>query len=1827
MARSSIRIVSVLLALALSGAAIAMAAAPRGGEAAEKRPAEPRRGEPVRRGTAKPAAGKGLEAARRHVRSMRVYSTADGRYVSEGPRVRSGATRAQSAAPSLPNVGTWQKLGPGNLGGRIRALVVDPTTPSTMYAGGVGGVWKSTDGGATWAAPSDDLASQFVGTIVMDPGDPQTLLAGTGEMLYYDFVYGNGIYKSTDGGAHWTQLPGTAGQDFTNVNKIVYSAHPNVLYAATLSGVWRSMDAGANWSAILQPSSGFNESECDDLAIRRDAGHEETLFASCGRYSATIYRTADAEAPTPTWSSFTQAGMSRVSLAIAPSNQDVAYALAAAYPFGALQALYRWNEAGQVWAARATSASAAPARYLLSNAAYENLCFGFTGNYDYGLTYNTVAVDPVDENVVWAGGYDLYRSDDGGLTFGQAANWKATGPALLPSGQLTLAFPPGYDGTTNKKMFVAGVGGVFTTTDARAATSADVCDFDESAVAFTNASQGLDATPFLTGTLYPTDDAYIGGTFDRGTVRGTDGAPNAWTTLLAGYGGSALVDPVNNDVILANQAGVPPLKCTLGAACTPDDFTNAGSGISDFGGIIPIPLVADPKNPQRIWTGGSYVWRSDDAAGSWTQASATLKGRVTALAVSPADPNLVLAGTYSGEIQRTTAGLSATSSTAWTFVKYYGATVTSIVFDPVDPTVVYATYRQTGHVLKSTDSGASFSPLDGTSPNTVPDVPVHTLAVDPGDTQRLYVGTDLGVFVSTDGGLNWAQENTGFPLASVRRLVVNGANLYAFTHGRGVWRVPLTSASQTVTVEIAVPGATVEEDVVTGIAYVPVVVKTSDHAATTGAVTVDFATANGTATAGSDYTATSGTLTILSGTAHNASVSIPVGILDDTVAEPIYEAFSVGLSNPGGGVLLGRRDYTVTIHDNDSAILSVNDVAVTEGDSGTKAAVFTVTLAPARSQVVKVNYTTQDGTATASGPHPDYQARTGILTFPAGVVSRTVSVPVVGDMLQENTETFSLVLSAPVNALIADAVGQATISDNDFGGGMHFSMGQYAVREAAGTVTLTVARFPGQTAAGATVHYQTVDGSALAGSDYTAIPDSVLTFGPGVLTKTITVAIKSDAIDDHNESFFVRLFNPGGGAYIALPDAAMVTITDDDSAGKVYFSMDKYSETEGKSATITVRRTGVAGPAVVHYATSDGTATAAGGDYTSTSGDLTFAPGELAKTFTVALASGDGPEGNETVNLALSAPGGGLVLSAPSTAVLTIVDADPTFAFTASSVNVGESAGSIALTVVRTGPLTTTAKVDYATADGTATSLGPGRDFVAAAGTLTFAPHAMTQSITIKLPTDTVVEGNEDFTVTLANPAGGPALGALSTETVNIVDDDAGGTVQFASAVYPVVEPAGSLPARISVMVTRTGGKASSVTVPVTVGGGSATAGLDYNAPTNPVLVFAAGQLSASFTIDVLTDNLVEGEETIPLAIGGPTGGAVVGAVSTSLVKIADRQPMVQFLAPTYPVVETPGGTNARLTVVRSGDRSTAVSVVVTEVPGTATNGTDYTFAGPITLNFPPFSTSQSFTVPVHYTSDYEGSESVTFALGTPSGATVGPLGSATLVITDAQPVVHFAAAAYSVPEPSGSTPGKVTITVKRTGNLSVPSSVDFFTTNGSATAGADYFAASGTLSFASGQAAQSFSVDVLPDFDAEGNEDFTVTLANPLQASLGTPAVATVNIGDNDAGGAIEFTSSVFTVTESEGVAFITVKRTGGAAGNVTVKLQASNGTASAADYPPFSQTLTLGPNQPGTFAFFTVVRDFTAEPPETVNLTLSNPTGGAVLGPKSTAVLWVLD
>ncbi len=305
-------------------------------------------------------------------------------------------------------------------------------------------------------------------------------------------------------------------------------------------------------------------------------------------------------------------------------------------------------------------------------------------------------------------------------------------------------------------------------------------------------------------------------------------------------------------------------------------------------------------------------------------------------------------------------------------------------------------------------------------------------------------------------------------------------------------------------------------------------------AAATNVVTVNYATDNVTATAGTDYTLTSGTLTFAIG---ETSKTISVPILGDTTDEP-NETFELDLSAPVNATLADAQ-ATGTITDDDPLpTVSIAGTTVTEGDSGTVNATLTVTLSNPSSQSVTVAFGTQNGTATAPG---DYTTTSGTLTFAAGETSKTITVPITVDAATESSEAFTVALSAPTNSTLGTATGTVTITDDDGPGAVQFSATSYTVDEAAGTVTITVTRTGGD-AAGVTVQYATSNGTATAGSDYTN-STGTLTFAAGETQKTFTVPILVDAVLEQEETFTLTLSAPGGGT-LGTPSTATVRITE-----------------------------------------------------------------------------------------------------------------------------------------------------------------------------------------------------------------------------------------------------------------------------------------------------------------------------------------------------------------------------------------------------------------------------------------------------------------------------------------------------------------------------------------------------------------------------------------------------------------------------------------------------------------------------------------------------------
>ena len=292
-------------------------------------------------------------------------------------------------------------------------------------------------------------------------------------------------------------------------------------------------------------------------------------------------------------------------------------------------------------------------------------------------------------------------------------------------------------------------------------------------------------------------------------------------------------------------------------------------------------------------------------------------------------------------------------------------------------------------------------------------------------------------------------------------------------------------------------------------------------------VTVHYVTTNGTGHSPTDFVAASGTATIQPG---KRTTTITISVNGDILVEP-DDTFYVDLSSPTNATIAHSRGTGTIKNDDPTPSLSIADHTVAEGNSGTTNAVFTVTLSAPSSTTVTVDYATQDGSASAPS---DYIPASGTLTFSPLVTSRTLTVPVNGDTTVETNETFSVILSNPVNAVVADGTAQGIIENDDLPtltiDDIRVVEGNAGTTDAVFAVTLSA-----PSSSTITVDYQTLDGSATSASDYQPSVDT-LTFAPGVTVEQITIAVNGDALAEPDETFFVHLTNAANATILDALD-------------------------------------------------------------------------------------------------------------------------------------------------------------------------------------------------------------------------------------------------------------------------------------------------------------------------------------------------------------------------------------------------------------------------------------------------------------------------------------------------------------------------------------------------------------------------------------------------------------------------------------------------------------------------------------------------------------------
>ncbi len=700
-------------------------------------------------------------------------------------------------------VGAWTQIGPANVAGRITSIVIDPANPNIYVATADGGVWKTTDGGLTWAPLTDNLETLTSGVLTYDAKNRVLYYASGEANNSIDSYGGTGVFKSTDRGVTWTKLTSVPVVNSPpNTGPTYYSS--SVFAVDTLKGrVWlgflrrrqgqqgfngalyKSTDGGTSWTRMDPPDQFGNPTGpliypfLSDFVF--DPVRTDTAYAAVGNASGNppspfsqqgIYKTTNGGS---TWIAVTNGlpvsdSLGRISLAISRSIPNVLFASIAlpsppSFPnHGALAGIYKTTDGGASWTKVYTPSYSG------------TLADNWLG--DQGWYNNVIAVHPTDTSIVYAGGINLMKSTNGGRTWTTIADWtiNANGNINSPhADHHAFAFHP----SNPNIIFTGNDGGLFTSTDG--------------GVTWSHLNNGVTTTQFYSIALNPKNRSKAhGGTQDNGTLKYT--GVTSWTKIYGGDGGFVALDFFTPETLFTEYVYLAMQRSFNGGT----NFTQITSGINldqSTGERIAFyaPYNVSKSSPAIMYAGTQRMWKSTNRGTNWTSTSTDLTygtGVISAISVAPSDPNHVYVGTSDGRILSSSNGGTSWDSTT----TYPLGTVRRFVKDfavhPTDPNTAYVTFSgyNTDHVFKTTNHGASWTSISA----GLPDIPVNAVALHPRfPTTVLFIATDIGCMVSTNGGSSWASLGTGLPNVVVQDIAVSEDASYirAATHGRSVWEL------------------------------------------------------------------------------------------------------------------------------------------------------------------------------------------------------------------------------------------------------------------------------------------------------------------------------------------------------------------------------------------------------------------------------------------------------------------------------------------------------------------------------------------------------------------------------------------------------------------------------------------------------------------------------------------------------------------------------------------------------------------------------------------------------------------------------------------------------------------------------------------------------------------------------------------------------------------------------------------------------------------------------------------------------------------------------
>ena len=672
------------------------------------------------------------------------------------------------------NKDKWESIGPGNIGGRIRSILIHPTQPNKIWVGSVsGGIWHTKNGGESWSPVNDFMGNLSITSIIMDPSDTNIMYAATGEGFTYDFK-GAGIFKSIDEGKSWKQLAVTKPSkgNWKYVNRIaIHPYQSNILLAATNNGLFRSSDFGDNWKKIVSDYQfydvKFNPNDGQYvIATARKLNKNRSKRPYYIFYSSTSGQQ---------WDKKSKDYKGRIELAYSKSQVNTVYASVNDNK----GKIYRSNNNGKTW-------------NFLSNPKH----LGNQGWYD-----NTIWIDPTDSQHLIVGGISLYYSNDGGVNWQlMRKKWNSWG---IHGDHHAIVEHPDYDGVNNRVVFFGNDGGIYKSNNIRGKTRP------------ISLNNHLSITQFYSGAGHDgKNQRIIGGTQDNGTLIYT-GKKNKWTWFEGGDGSGTAINPNDGNYIYGAIQflnlyrskdggktvtyickGIKDLKVKKAKDGEYQYPCNDGSGSTNFISHF----ILDPNNSNCLIAGASSLWRTcnvNDKKPLWKNIKPPINegykykywGYINALAIAKKNSNIIWIGHNDGTLYSSRNGKAQHPSWQRKGENQLPKRMSlSLLIDNKNTNRIYASFGgyEADNLYISNNNGNTWKSIS----NGLPKSPIHTIQQHPQKQNWLYVGTEVGVFTSENGGKTWTAVNDGPANVPVFQLFwLNNHTLVAATHGRGMFTV------------------------------------------------------------------------------------------------------------------------------------------------------------------------------------------------------------------------------------------------------------------------------------------------------------------------------------------------------------------------------------------------------------------------------------------------------------------------------------------------------------------------------------------------------------------------------------------------------------------------------------------------------------------------------------------------------------------------------------------------------------------------------------------------------------------------------------------------------------------------------------------------------------------------------------------------------------------------------------------------------------------------------------------------------------------------------